>query len=238
MASRHSHLRPESALGSIRELVFGLEDSLVSTLGVVIGVAAGTEDARVVLLTGVVLVVVEALSMAAGSYLSSKSHRQMLQQAINEERWEIEHEPEKERLELIEMYKERGFAPDEIEILIRRITANKDLWLEEMMAKELKINAADMDEPNKNAIVMFVSYAIGGLVPIVPFLLFPISTALVVSIVLTLAALFAMGYAKGRILDHDGLKSGTEMVAVAGTAAALGYVIGSAAGKLFGIDVA
>ena len=233
---QHRHLQDNGLLSSIRELIFGLEDSLVSTLGVVVGIGAGTHDAKVVMLSGVVLVVVEALSMAAGSYISSKSHRQMLQQAIREEEYEIEHEPEAETEELRGMYRTRGFSENEIEILIRRVTSDKKLWLEEMMAKELKINSADLEEPSKNAVVMFLSYFAGGVVPIAPFAIFSVPVAMVAATGLTLVSLFLVGFVKGRALDHDGLKSGTEMVAVSASAALIGYLIGRAAGYFFGIN--
>jgi len=231
----HRHLQ-DGLLSSIRELIFGLEDSLVSTLGVV-GVGAGTQDARVVMLSGIVLVIVEALSMAAGSFISSKSHRQMLQQAISEEEYEIETEPEREADELREMYRSRGFTDPEVEILIRRITGDKKLWLEEMMAKELKINSADLEQPNKSAVVMFLSYLAGGVVPIIPFALLDVPRAMITGTVLTLVALFAVGFAKGRVLSHDGWKSGTELVVISAAAALIGYGIGKGAGMLFGLDI-
>ncbi len=234
---RHKILQTDNLLGSIRELVFGLEDSLVSTLGVVVGIAAGVADTRVVILSGVVLVVVEAVSMSAGSFLSSKSHREMLLQAIDEERHEIETEPEREREELVAMYTKRGFSPEEVGVLVKRITANKELWLEEMVAKELRINAADLEVPKKSAVVMLLSYVAGGVIPIVPFVLLQIRVATFVSIGVTLVALFTIGFIKGRVLSNDGVKSGAEMVAVAGSAALIGYVIGKGAGLVFGIDV-
>ena len=234
----HQHLQANGFAASIRELVFGIEDSLVSTVGVVVGVAAGAHDARIVVLSGAVLIVVEALSMAAGSFLSSKSHREMLERAIKEEEYEIEHAPEQEREELRDMYRERGFTPDEVEILVRRITSDKKLWLEEMMAKELKINAVDLEEPTKNAFVMGVSYVCGGVIPLAPYLFLPLGTASVVAVSLAAVALFALGYAKGRVLQNDGVKSGMEMLLITSVAATIGYVIGEVVGDLFGISAA
>jgi predicted membrane protein (TIGR00267 family) len=234
---RHKHMMNGGLLGSIRELVFGLEDSFVSTLGVVIGVAAGTSDQRVVILSGIVLVVVEALSMAAGSFLSSKSHREMLGQAIKEEEWEIENEPEKETEELRAMYRVRGFSDTEIDILVRRITANKKLWLEEMMAKELKIGANELSEPRQSAVVMFLSYVVGGIVPVLPFVFFPAGTASLIAVGCTGAGLFLLGWWKAKVTANDPLRSGVEMITVAGAAALLGYLVGKGLGAAFGIDV-
>jgi len=234
----HKHLQPGGLLASIRELVFGLEDSLVSTVGVVVGVAAGAPDRGIVLLSGSVLIVVEALSMAAGSFLSSKSHREMLELAIREEEEEIEKYPEEEKEELRGMYSSRGFSDEEVEILVRRITADKKLWLEEMTAKELKINAVDLEEPGKNAVVMFFSYIAGGMIPLTPFLLMDsVGMASAASVGLTVVALFGLGYAKGRMLTNNGWKSGLEMLVVASAAAGLGYLVGKGIGNVFNIDI-
>lgn len=224
-------------LGSIREVVFGLEDSLVSTLGVVIGVAAGTEDRGVVILSGAVLVVVEALSMAAGSFLSSKSHREMLEQAIKEEEWEIENEPEKETDELRAMYRTRGFTDEETEILVRRVTADKRLWLEEMIAKELKIGANELASSHQNGTVMLFSYMAGGLIPVMPFFFLAPKTASVVAVIGTGVGLFLLGWWKAKVTGTKTLRSGIEMLTVAGTATLIGFVVGKAVGAAFGIDI-
>lgn len=220
----------------MRELVFGLEDGLVSTMGAVAGVAAGTGDARVVVLTGAVLIVVEALSMAAGSYLSNKSHRQMLEKRIRDEREEIEAKPEEEEEELRRMYRQRGFSEEEIAILVRRITADKKLWLEEMTAKELRIGGGDLEEPRGGALVMGLAYVAGGSVPVLPYLVAPLSAAIPISVLATVAALFLIGAAKGSFTGLSRWRSGLEMVLVAMTASALGFLIGKAVGQFFGLS--
>ena len=224
------------SLASIRELVFGIEDSLVSTLGVVIGIAAGTADGKIVILSGIIIIVVEALSMAAGSYVSSKSHREMIEKTIAEERHEIETDPVRETEELRGMYARKGFSPDEVEILIRRITADKELWLEEMTLRELRIGGSELDEPGKSSWVMFVSYVGGGMIPLMPYVFLSPSRGSAVSAVITTLALFALGYWKGKVTKNNGLKSGFEMTLICASAAIAGYVIGKFAGAAFGIS--
>lgn len=229
------HRRFGRLLDAIRELVFGLEDGLVSTLGAVAGIAAGTEDGRIVILSGLVLVAVEALSMAAGSYLSNKSHREMLEKRIADERREIEEKPGEETEELRVMYRQRGFSEDEIAILVRRIVADKELWLEEMMAKELRIGAGDLEEPKSRALIMGAAYVAGGAVPVIPFLLLPVEKALVVAVAAAVTALFAIGFVKAGATGRSRWKGGMEMVVVASAAAVIGYAIGGFVGDLFGL---
>ncbi|MEA3248853.1 MAG: VIT1/CCC1 transporter family protein [Patescibacteria group bacterium] len=221
---------------SIRELIFGLEDGIVSTGGAVIGIAAGTGDKKIVILSGIVIVIVEALSMAAGTYLSSKSKKQMLERKLKEEQEEIETLPEQEKDELRAMYRERGFEDEEIEILIRRITKNKDLWLEEMACKELGIGLAELEEPKGGAAVMWAAYTIGGFVPIVPFFLFDVNVAIAVAFVLGLIALFSLGWWKAHVTRTPALRGALEMMAIAASAGIIGFVLGKIIGSLTGIQ--
>lgn len=231
------HQQRNGLASSIRELVFGVEDSLVSTLGVVIGVAAGTEDTRVVILSGVVLIVVEALSMGAGSFLSSKSHRELLETMIEEEKEEIELHPEDETGELRTMYKARGFSDEEIAILVQRITADKKLWLEEMISKELMIGAGELETPPKNAVVMLVSYLAAGIIPVAPYFLLPVRSATGVAFAVTAVALFGLGYWKGALTRRDGVRSGLEMLVISAAAALIGYAVGRVTGSFFGLEL-
>jgi VIT1/CCC1 family predicted Fe2+/Mn2+ transporter len=219
----------------MRPLVFGLEDGIVSTAGAVVGIAAGSQNSHVVILSGTVLILVEALSMAAGEYLSSKSQREFLEQKIREEREEIEKIPEEEKRELAQMYRDRGFSEDEIAIVVKRITANKDLWLEEMITKELGIGTGELTEAPSGAAVMWVSYTIGGAIPLIPFLLLPITTATIVSFIGSLCALFALGFWKAKVAGIDAVRSGLEMVSIAAGAGILGYLAGVAVGNYFNL---
>ncbi len=229
------HRRFGKLLDAIRELVFGLEDGLVSTMGAVAGIAAGTENGQIVVLSGLVIIAVEALSMAAGSYLSNKSHRQMLEKRIEDERREIEEKPEEETEELRVMYRQRGFSEDEIAILVKRITADKELWLEEMTAKELRIGGNDLEEPKSRAVIMGFSYVVGGAVPLAPYLFLPVRPAIVVSVAATILTLFAIGFLKGRFAGIDRWKSAVEMMLIASAAALIAYLIGSVVGHFFGL---
>ena len=211
----------------IRDGVFGTQDGLVSTLGALTGIAAGTQSQSAVVIAGCVIVAVESLSMAAGSYLSSKSQRQYLERLLAEEWESITHHPEQEHEELLQMYRARGFTDEEIHIIARRLFADKRWLLEDMAHKELGISPERLEEPISNAVVMGLAYVAGGAIPVLPYLLWPLATALPLSIAWTVAGLFALGVAKGRLVRQSWWASGFEMLSVAGVAAAVGYAIGS-----------
>lgn len=165
---------------SIREIVFGLEDSLVSTLGTVTGIAAATQSGYVVIASGLVLIAVEAVSMAAGSYLSSKS-------AASVEKANHLH------------HKEAG--------------------------------------PIQSAFVMGIFYVLGGLFPLAPYFFLSVSSAFVLSIILTVTMLVLTGMGVAHVTDRPAWRTVLEMVSVSLLAAAIGYGIGKAISAFFGIDV-
>lgn len=216
----------------IRDAVFGTQDGLVSTLGALTGIAAGTQSEQAVIVAGFVIVAVESLSMAAGTYLSSKSQRQYLQKLLDEEWESITNNPEQERQELLEMYRQRGFKDNEIQLIAKRLFANKRWLLEDMAHKELGISLDRLEEPVSNAFVMGISYVVGGAIPVLPYFFFPISIAMPMSIACTAVGLFVLGSAKGRLVNQSWWKSGLEMLLVAGLASVVGYGIGLFAGGL------
>ena len=210
----------------LRDAVFGTQDGLISTLGALTGIAEGTRSGEAVIVAGFVIIVVESLSMAAGAYLSSKSQRQYLERLLREEEEEIARDPEGERQEIVEMYRLRGYTDEEIAIIARRLMSDPKLLLEDMAHKELGISPSTLEEPLGNALVMGIAYVAGGLVPVLPYLVLPMATAMPVSILGTLLALFLFGGLKGRLVKQSWWRSGLEMVGVAGVAALAGFFIG------------
>ena len=224
--TREHHGISSEVRSRLRDAVFGTQDGLISTLGALTGIAAGTHDPNAVVVAGFVIIVVESLSMSAGSYLSSKSQRQYLERLLREEEEEIARDPEGERQEIYEMYRVRGYTDPEIEIIARQLLSDKRLLLEDMAHKELGICPGSLEEPLGNAVVMGVSYGFGGLVPVVPYLLLPFHTAAGVSVTGTLVALFLFGGLKGRLVKQSWWRSGLEMLLIAGCAAVAGFLIG------------
>lgn len=241
MAHPHPHAREPphhigTRRGKLRELVFGLDDGMVSTMGVITGIAAGTGSRLLILLSGLVVILVEALSMAAGSFLSNKSEEELERKLLAEELHEIRHHPEKERRELKQFYTERGFPPAEQKILIERLMSDEDLLLEEMAHKELGIVFGHSEAPGKKAVIMYGAYVAGGIVPLVPYLVILPPAAITVSIAATAIGLFALGFGKGAIVGTSKAKSGIEMLLVGMGAALMGLAAGSVAGHLLGIE--
>ncbi len=218
---------------SIREIVFGMEDSLVSTLGAVTGIAAGTNNEYVVILSGAVLIVVEALSMTAGSYLSSKSAREVYELRHKQDAARLLQERVTDDESFHDALRRRKFSEKDIKKILSALSRERKLWLKEVKRHEYRLLPSVSGSPVKSAMVMGVFYISGGIFPILPYLLLPIEYALAPSIFLTTVVLFLLGSFKARVVDGHWLKSGFEMAAVSLTAAILGFVIGKGVASLF-----
>ncbi|MCB9802962.1 VIT1/CCC1 transporter family protein [Candidatus Nomurabacteria bacterium] len=218
---------------NIRELVFGMEDGMVSTLGAVTGIAAGTGDAKIVILSGLVVVTVESISMAIGSYISNQSVKQVEARKLYEEGTEVKDYPEAEKEELIEMYIEDGWPKNLAQKMAEVASKNHDLMLKEMAYRELNIDPAKEHRLGQGAIVMFFSYIIGGAFPISMYLFLEIPQATYAAIILTLIGLFLLGAFATKFTKINWLKSSLQMVALGGLATLIGYLVGRVADLLF-----
>lgn len=228
----HHQPTPRSSL--IREVVFGLEDGMVSTMGAVTGIAAGTSSHFVVVLAGFVIIAVESISMAVGSYLSSKSEKEIDERKLSEERFELKNYPQEERAELTDMYVKDGW-PRELSLQMAEVASkNKDLFLQEMAYRELKIIPDGADHPLQNGVAMGAAYIIGGAVPLVPYFLItnPVA-AIPISAIVTLSGLFLLGAYTTKFSKRVWWKAGFEMLALAAAAGAIGYAVGQAVNKFW-----
>jgi len=221
----------------IREIVFGFEDSLVSTLGVLTGVAAGTQSSFIVTLTGSVLIIVESLSMAAGSYLSSKSAREVFEDRKRQDGSRVLQERLSDNESLEDALKRKKFSKDQISKIADVLTQERQLWVKEVQRCEYRFAPAVSGSPATAGLVMGVFYLIGGIFPLLPYLFLSVADAIVPSIIITGIVLFGLGIAKAKVVGGHPLKSGLEMTLISLSAALIGFLIGRLISSYFGVEV-
>ena len=224
-------------LGSIREIVFGAQDGLVSALAVVAGLAAAGVGHLVVLLAGAVSAVAGILSMSIGTYLSSRAQRQGYEAELARERREIREHPSEEVAELIAALTARGLGRGDAVEVARRIARSHDLLLSTLAVFELGLAPQQLGTPARDAFVMGVAFAAASLVPLVPFVWPQAMAALAVSSALTLVALFLVGAAKGRLAPLSAIRSGLEVAGLGAASALVSFALGRLASQLFGIEM-
>lgn len=225
--TKYQHSTNTSIGSTVREVVFGMEDGMVSTLGAVTGIAIGSQDHYMVVLSGVIIIAVESISMGIGSYLSNQSEYEVNQQRIEEEKEEIEHFPHQEKQELLQMFKRDGWPNDLAEKMAQAAADNPQLMLNEMVYRELLITDESSSIAIRNGLFMFFSYITGGLFALAAYFVLPISTAMPVSVAVTLASLFALGVLTTKYSKITWWKAGGRVLLLGLVALAAGYFIGT-----------
>lgn len=199
---------------------------MVSTLGAITGIAIGSQDHFMVILSGTVIIAVESISMSIGSYISNRSEYEVNQRRIEEEKEEIAEFPEEERAELVELFIRDGW-PDELAKEMAEVASKKPgLMLTEMVHRELLIAQPSAFHAFKNSILMFVSYVIGGFLPLVAYLLLPIKSAMPISVVVTLAGLFGIGVITSKYSKVAWYKAGGRVLLLGIAALVVGFLLG------------
>ena len=216
---------PQGAL--IREVVFGMNDGLISTVGFVAGASGAIKDNHIVLLAALAALFAGTLSMAFGAYLSSKSQVEFFKKEVNRERREIEEYPESERQELFEIYGAKGFNESEVAMIVDRVTKDKNLWLDVMMKEELGLVQESFDNPWKIAGVMGISFISGAIIPVIPYFFMKEGNPIGFSIAFSLLALFCLGIGKARLANRSLLIGGIEILLIGSFCAVIGYLLGS-----------
>jgi vacuolar iron transporter family protein len=223
--------RRSARSGTLRAVIFGVSDGLVSNLSLVMGVAgAAAANPSFILLAGIAGLLAGAFSMAAGEYISMQSQRELFERQIALERAEMQAMPEEEEAELAAAYRAKGFTHDEATTIAHRIFADPEAALDIMVREELGLDPDELGSPWGAAAGSFVAFGIGAMVPVIPFLFGggPVITAL--SLVMSLVALFGVGAAVSLLTGRSLLFSGFRQLGIGLAAATVTYLIGSVIG--------
>lgn len=210
----------------LSDVVLGAQDGLVNTLGVVLGVAAASQDARIVFAAGMAAGIAESLSMAAVGYTSSVARGDLFRSEREREYRHVEKMPVVEREEVRAIYVRKGFDGELLERVVETICANKDVWVAVMMAEEHELTPIDRRSSVRSAAVVGLSALGGSIVPVLPFGLLSIGASVVVALLLGTVLLFALGAYKASVTTGRHVRSGTELALIGMASAVAGYVIG------------
>jgi vacuolar iron transporter family protein len=231
--------------GLIREVVFGAQDGLLTTLGLVAAVSGATAGRTSVLIAGFAGAIAGMLAMGAGAYISNRSQRDVQRAEIELERSEMERNPLREMAELVELFTGDGLPADDARVVATIIAEHPEAMLKAMAEKELGI-PSEGGNALVQTVVIATAFLLGAVVPILPWFAagedpivtigpFGPSPALVLSVLLTGAALFAVGAWKGRLAGMGPAGGGLQMTAIGLGCATTAYLLGSVIPALLGV---
>ncbi|MFH1247206.1 MAG: VIT1/CCC1 transporter family protein [Candidatus Micrarchaeota archaeon] len=215
----------------LRQIILGGQDGLVNVLGIVLGLAAGTGQQSIVILGGLAATFAESVSMAAVAYTSAKAQRDYYFKEVDREKFEIKNFPEVEREEIRLIYMKKGFRGKQLEKIVDKICKNEKLWLDTMMADELRLSESKDINPISEGVIVGIASFVGSLLPLIAFFFFlDPRSAIIPSILFSVICLFAIGAYKGKTTLGSWWKSGIEMSAIGMAAAIIGYAVGMLVG--------
>ncbi len=221
--------------GTLRASVFGVSDGLVSNASLVMGFAGAQTKGDVALLAGVAGLLAGAFSMAAGEYVSMRAQRELFERQIDLERQELEMSPGEEEREISLIYQAKGVSQEQAEAMAEQLMKNPEVALNTLVREELGLDPSELGSPWGAAIGSFVAFALGAVVPVIPFLFAPASKDVSAGFVALSAgmsglALFGVGAALSLFTGRSPLLSGGRQLALGAVAAALTFAIGSVIG--------
>jgi vacuolar iron transporter family protein len=227
----HSHSREAIAerIGSVRhnyvrDWIYGGVDGAVTTFAVVSGVAGAELSTSIVLILGFANLAADGFSMAASNFLGTRAEIDDQKRLAAIEYKHIEEEPEGEREEVRQIYREKGFEGEELEKAVELITSDKDRWVQTMLVEEYGL-PAEVRSPWLAAGSTFSAFIICGLVPLVPYLI-GWDSSFLVACIMTGVTFFLIGSFKSVWSTHSWLRSGAETLFIGALAAGLAYGIG------------
>jgi len=222
----------------VREVIFGTQDGLLTTLGLVTAVGGASADRYTVLVAGMAGGLAGMIAMGAGAYISSKSQSEVHGAEIERERRELLRAPERELEELVQLFEHEGLPEADARVVAEKIAQRPAAMLAVMTEKELGLQV-ERSEPLNEGAVMGLAFLIGAVVPILPyvfassarggatFLGLALSPALLWSVSATVATLFLVGAGKSRLAHRSMLRGALEVMVVGMAAAAVGFLLGT-----------
>jgi vacuolar iron transporter family protein len=210
----------------IREFIFGIQDGLISTVGLLAGVQGATENNIVVIITGLTAMFSGAISMAAGSYLSSGAQKEIFEREIGEAEKLAEREPYMAAEGLLKALGEEGLSKEQSYQMVKVLIQQRNVFLRTFQEKVFGLGSAEINRPLQAAMIMGLSFVVGAIIPIVPYIIMPGINAFYASSLLGGATLFGVGAFKGILAGQSPLLSGIKFFLIAVSAAAAGYAIG------------
>jgi vacuolar iron transporter family protein len=221
-------------VGSLRAAVFGMNDGLLSNASLLLGVAGAGANSTALLTSGIAGLLAGAFSMAAGEYVSVRAQREMFEYQMRLEREELAEYPEEEAAELALIYEARGMPPDQAKAFSDSLIADPVRALDALAREELGLNPDDLGSPRIAATSSFAAFALGALIPLVPFFLpISLSARLGACIGVTALTLFAVGATLSLFTGRGAFRGGARMVLIGAAAGVITFGIG----KLLGVTL-
>ena len=216
--------------GGSRAAVLGAGDGLLTNVSLVLGVAGASAGPGTVRLAGVAGLLAGAFSMAAGEWVSMKAQSELLERELAIERRALAHAPDKERRELAAIYRQRGIDKTTAESMAAQVMADPELALEVHAREEMGVNPSSLGSPMKAGASSFATFAVGALIPLIPWFFGTGRSIVLASLVMAAVAALLVGAALGQFTGRSRWFSALRQLGIAAAASIVTYGVGAIVG--------
>lgn len=210
----------------IRDVVIGMADGLTVPFALAAGLSGTVSATTLIVVAGCAEIAAGSIAMGLGGYLAAKTDEEHYKSELAREWNEIKELPHREREEVADILREWGLEGEQLEIVLQGIMKDEERWVQFMMKHELNLEKPEPKRALNSSLTIGASYIVGGLVPLSPYMLVQdAGNALLASVLVTVLALFAFGFAKGRFTGVNPLKSALQTTLVGSLAAGAAYFL-------------
>ena len=211
---------------TIRDIVIGMSDGLTVPFALAAGLSGAVASSHIVVIAGLAEMAAGTIAMGLGGYLAAKSDAEHFASERAREEREVKEIPDAEVLEVQQIFENFGITAQESAPVVEALRQRPEKWVDFMMSLELGLERPDPKRAVASALTIGASYAAGGAIPLAPYVFIPDAhTALLVSAVVTLIALFVFGVFKGKFTGAPPLRSGLQTLVIGGVAASAAFLI-------------
>ena len=208
----------------VRDIVIGMSDGLTVPFALAAGLSGIAHSTAIVITGGLAEIAAGSIAMGLGGYLAARSDVEHYANERENERREVEVIPAKEKEEVEEVLLAYGLEKDQSKLVAESLSKRPEAWIDFMMRFELGLEKPNPKRALKSALTIGISYIIGGLIPLAPYILISnAGSALLFSVIFTLMALLIFGYVKGRFTGGRPIRSALQTALIGGLAAAAAF---------------
>jgi VIT1/CCC1 family predicted Fe2+/Mn2+ transporter len=211
---------------TVRDIVIGMSDGLTVPFALAAGLSGAVSSTSIIVTAGLAEIAAGSIAMGLGGYLAARSDAEHYASERNREQSEISEKTEAEKQEIRDIFASYGLTAEESKPIVEALSKRPNAWIDFMMRFELGLEKPEPRRAYISAFTIALSYIVGGLIPLSPYILLPVArTALLTSVVVTLLALLVFGYIKGRFTGTKPIRSGLQTALIGGLAAAAAFLI-------------
>jgi len=213
-----------AASETVRDVVIGMSDGLTVPFALAAGLSGAVASTSIVVVAGLAEIAAGSIAMGLGGYLAARTDQDHYRSEREREIRETVELPERETEEVADVLRGYGMSEEGAAPVVQAVCADQKRWVDFMMRFELGLEEPDPSRARNSAATIAISYILGGLVPLAPDMLVrQLYSALSVSVVVTLMALFVFGYVKGKLTGISALRGGLQTVTIGGLASAAAF---------------